>query len=103
MGRTNSEMALLKVIRAIPKGRVVTYSALAKLTENEIPVAEVSRVMKRISKSSHMPWWRVVRKDGKNGVLQGTEGGEQQRQRLEAEGVKFQGENIPLKAYEWEP
>jgi alkylated DNA nucleotide flippase Atl1 len=72
-----AERDVLAAIRAIPEGFVRTYGDVS-------PGAPrfAGQVLRRTTDSS-LPWWRVVRADGSLPV------GDDQRSRLEAEGVPF--------------
>jgi alkylated DNA nucleotide flippase Atl1 len=68
---------ILEEVRAIPAGFVRTYGDVS-------PGAPrlAGRVLASVN-APEIPWWRVVRADGSLAA------GEQQRDRLEAEGVPF--------------
>jgi methylated-DNA-protein-cysteine methyltransferase related protein len=75
--RSEAERGVLEAIRAIPEGFVRTYGDVS-------PGAP--RFAGQVLSGPHdpdLPWWRVVRADGSLAV------GEDQRARLEAEGVPF--------------
>jgi alkylated DNA nucleotide flippase Atl1 len=71
---TRSPQEILDAVRAIPAGFVRTYGDLSP---------DAPRLAGRVlsDTSEDVPWWRVVRADGSLAV------GEDQRRRLEAEGV----------------
>jgi methylated-DNA-protein-cysteine methyltransferase-like protein len=69
-----SPQQILDAVRAIPEGFVRTYG---DLSPNSPRLA--GRVLSRTNED--VPWWRVVRADGSLPV------GEDQRARLDAEGV----------------
>jgi alkylated DNA nucleotide flippase Atl1 len=71
------EARILDEIRSIPAGFVRTYGDVSP---------QAPRLAGYLLASVHapdLPWWRVVRADGSLAA------GEQQRDRLEAEGVPF--------------
>ena len=49
---------------------------------------QVVRVLSSMTKQYDLPWWRVVKKDGRIALSEGN-GRDQQIQLLEAEGVAF--------------
>ena len=53
--------AVLRVVEAIPPGRVVSYGAVAAAVRRGGP-RQVGRVM--ATYGGTVPWWRVVRADG---------------------------------------
>jgi methylated-DNA-protein-cysteine methyltransferase-like protein len=74
---TDAEQRVIAAIRAIPEGFVRAYGDVS-------PGAP--RLAGSVLRRTHepgLPWWRVVRADGSLAV------GEDQRARLEAEGVPF--------------
>lgn len=77
MSAAEREERILDAIRSIPEGSVCTYGDVS-------PGAP--RLAGRLLGSVHaddLPWWRVVRADGSLAA------GEEQRRRLEREGVPF--------------
>ncbi|HKP88515.1 MAG TPA: MGMT family protein [Thermoleophilaceae bacterium] len=74
---TEAEERVVAAVRAIPEGFVRTYGDVS-------PGAP--RLAGQVLTRTHepdLPWWRVVRADGSLAV------GDDQRARLEAEGVPF--------------
>lgn len=76
------------IAKAIPAGRVMSYGAVGARCQPPISGYICGRIM--IHSHEHVPWWRVVGKDGtlriskRNPLL-----ARDQRDRLEAEGVGF--------------
>jgi methylated-DNA-protein-cysteine methyltransferase related protein len=91
-------LAVEKVIRAIPRGKVLTYGGVAKAAG----YAGRSRVVARIlQRGFGLPWQRVLGAGGEI-KLRGDSGAEQ-RFRLEAEGVRFRRRRVDMKNCEWKP
>ncbi|MGE3073622.1 MAG: MGMT family protein [Dehalococcoidia bacterium] len=91
-------------VAMVPEGRVVTYGQIA--LELGAPAASraVGYALHNLSPASAVPWWRVVNASG--GISLGTRGmaADLQRERLEAEGVRFSLEGkIRLREYRWLP
>ena len=97
------EKALLRLIRSVPKGKVTTYSVLARGLDEPTSPSHVARMVQQLASQKHLPWWRVVRKEGRRGVLPTSNVEENQRKRLVSEGVVFDEDTIPLRDHEWEP
>ena len=95
------EKNLLKLVRKVPKGHVVTFGMLSQQMEGGMPPAQIAKHIRELGTGSHLPWWRVVRKEGNRGVIPVTETGVKQRKKLESEGIQFEGETISLKEFEW--
>jgi methylated-DNA-protein-cysteine methyltransferase-like protein len=87
--------AISKAIRQIPRGRVSTYGAVAKAAGYPRCARHVARVLKLVD---GLPWQRVLGSGGRIS-LRG-ELAMEQRFLLEAEGVRFKGRRVDMKAYE---
>ncbi|MCA9523425.1 MAG: MGMT family protein [Myxococcales bacterium] len=76
------------VIRCVPRGRVVTYGQVAELAGFPRCARQVGRFLRQ-SEDERLPWHRVV--NARGGLSPRGDGSslEEQRQRLEAEGVRF--------------
>lgn len=90
------------LVAQIPKGRVMTYGQIAALCGNAEAAWEVGQIAH--TGPAHLPWQRVVNKQG--GLAQGWPGGGQDahRARLEADGV-IVSDNYTVKVNEllWNP
>jgi len=80
----------------IPRGKVSTYGAVARGAGLPGRSRQVARVLHR---SFGLPWQRVLGAGGEI-KLRGDSGIEQ-RLRLEAEGVRFRGRKVDMKAHEF--
>jgi methylated-DNA-protein-cysteine methyltransferase related protein len=85
-----------RAIRAIPRGKISTYGAVARAAG--FPGA--ARLVARVLRSGYgLPWQRVL---GAGGAIKLTgDSAMEQRLRLEAEGVRFRGRKVDMKACEW--
>jgi methylated-DNA-protein-cysteine methyltransferase-like protein len=90
-----------QVVALIPRGRVATYGQVAALAGMPRHARLVGRTLRDLPQGSRLPWHRVVNASLKISLRPGTGGHEQQRRRLEAEGVSFVGERIP-RQFRWE-
>ena len=102
-GLSPEEQDLLRLIRGVPKGRVTTFSVLAHLMEGRVAPSNVARMVNSLALNQHLPWWRVVRKEGRRGLLPSSSQESLQRKKLLAEGVVIEEDSIPLRDFEWEP
>ena len=96
--------AILKVVRAIPEGRVATYGQVASLAGIPRNARQVGTVLRDLPEDSNVPWHRVVNAAGRisscsqHSVFEGL-----QRHLLEEEGVTFEDvEQIDLAEYRWD-
>jgi methylated-DNA-protein-cysteine methyltransferase-like protein len=83
-------------IRAIPRGKVSTYGGIARIAGFPGAARLVARVLNR---GFGLPWQRVLGAGGEI-KLRGDSAIEQ-RFRLEAEGVRFRGRKVDMKAHEF--
>jgi len=92
-----------RVIRAIPRGRVVTYGQVAALAGRPRAGRAVAWVLHSSSDAAALPWHRVI--NGRGGISLGRgRGFEEQKKRLAAEGVAVgRGGRVDLKRFQWEP
>jgi methylated-DNA-protein-cysteine methyltransferase related protein len=85
-----------QTIRAIPRGKVSTYGGVARLAGSPGAARQVAVVLRR---GFGLPWQRVL---GAGGQIKLTgDSAMEQRFRLEAEGVRFRGRRVDMKAHEW--
>jgi methylated-DNA-protein-cysteine methyltransferase related protein len=85
-----------RTIRAIPRGKVLTYGGVARAAGIPGAARQVAAVLRR---GFGLPWQRVLGAGGEI-KLQGDSAVEQ-RLRLEAEGVRFRGRRVDMKAHEF--
>ncbi len=85
-----------RAIRAIPRGKVSTYGAIARAAGFPGAARQVAAVLRR---GFGLPWQRVL---GAGGAIKLTaDSAMEQRLRLEAEGVRFRGRLVDMKTCEW--
>jgi len=85
-----------RAIRDIPRGKVSTYGGVAKMAGYPGAARMVARVLWR---GFGLPWQRVL---GAGGQIKLTgDSAIEQRLRLEAEGVRFRGRKVDMKACEY--
>jgi methylated-DNA-protein-cysteine methyltransferase-like protein len=79
--------AALRLIAAIPRGRVATYGQIAAAAGHHRAARQVARLLHAASKRHRLPWHRVI---GGKGAISLPRGGgfEEQQARLEAEGIR---------------
>lgn len=85
-GLSARERAVLDRIRRVPEGHVTTYGDLCP---------EAPRFAGQVLSHTHdpsVPWQRIVRADGSLAK------GDRQRRLLEAEGVRFRGSRVDMRA-----
>jgi methylated-DNA-protein-cysteine methyltransferase-like protein len=95
--------AVLRVVRAVPAGRVVTYGQVALLAGRPGAARGVGAVLRGLRDADgDVPWQRVVNASG--GISTYKVGhGELQTALLQAEGVAVERGRVPLRTFQWWP
>ena len=91
-----------KLVRRIPRGRVMTYGQIAVILGEGYTPRTVGFVMHGASEEQ-TPWHRVINSQGRcstGGVVLPTD---KQQRMLEAEGVKFTSGKCDLETFIWQP
>jgi len=88
--------AVWQVVRDIPRGHVLTYGEVARLAGMSRAARRVSMAMRRAPRGMKLPWHRVVNAQGKISFPADSAGYQQQKNRLEKEGVVFLNGKIDL-------
>ena len=85
-----------QAIRSIPRGKVSTYGGIARAAGFPGASRQVAATLRR---SFGLPWQRVL---GAGGEIKLTgDSAIEQRLRLEAEGVRFRGRRVDMKAHQF--
>ena len=87
--------AIYKVVRGIPRGRVLSYGDVGRLVG--AGPRQVAAAMRGCP--SALPWHRVVGAGGK--ILTSGETAWIQKERLIAEGIRFRGSTFSFRRYQW--
>jgi len=91
-----TRLRIERAIRAIPRGKVSTYGSVARMAGYPGAARMVARVLRR---GFGLPWQRVL---GAGGQIKLTgDSALEQRLLLEAEGVRFRGRKVVMKAFEF--
>ena len=102
-GKPNSNyQRIYSIVRRIPKGRVATYGQIANLVGLPGHARQVGYAMHALPEHTAVPWHRVINAKGEVS-RRSTPGWEnEQRLRLEREGVIFDGRGrVDLKQVKW--
>lgn len=94
--------AVIRLVKAIPKGKVATYGQIAKLAGNPQGSRGVGWILHSSSRSKSLPWQRVINRLGQISFPEGTRHHDIQRRRLELEGVLFDRKGqVDLEKFGW--
>jgi methylated-DNA-protein-cysteine methyltransferase related protein len=92
------------LVRAIPRGKVLTYSRVSQLLGVSRGARAVGWALNGCATQGDVPWQRVINAQGKISPRELPEFAILQRERLEAEGVQFGAHDvIDLDVYLWQP
>ena len=90
-----------KLVKQIPRGRVLTYGALARALRLPGGARTAGRAMAATPRGKGIPWHRVLGANGK--ILIREPYASLQRKLLESEGVSVVERRINLKRHLWTP
>lgn len=93
--------AVYRVVRRIPRGRVVSYGALARALGLPGGARTAGRAMAACPAGRGIPWHRVVGADGRLRIREPYAA--LQRRLLESEGVAMRGARVVLEEHAWAP
>lgn len=94
--------AVYRIVRRIPRGRVMSYGQIAELLEQRLSARAVGWAMNQCP--DDVPWQRVVNASGGISTAHLHEPPDLQRRLLEREGVRFGAKGtLPMEHYRFEP
>ena len=99
MNIPNLDHILLQQLNGIPQGKVVTYGDLAKMAGAPNHARYVGSFLKKLPKDTHLPWHRVINSQGKISFPQDSEEFNEQKKRLEQDGIVLLNGKVNLKLY----
>ena len=88
-----------QVVNLVPAGKVATYGQVAALAGMSEQARLVGRILSRLPPDTRLPWHRVINSQGRIT----NPNGDNQQQRLEAEGISLINGRISLREYQWRP
>ncbi|MDA1315759.1 MAG: methylated-DNA--[protein]-cysteine S-methyltransferase [Acidobacteria bacterium] len=83
-----------RVVRRIPRGRVVTYGDVAAAIVPPCSPRQVGWALRRAPAGLRLPWHRVLAAGGR--IALPGESGLEQRMHLQTEGVAFRGRRVRM-------
>lgn len=90
-----------QVLASIPRGRVTSYGTLAKLAGMGRGARLAGRWLGQLPADSALPWHRVVNSTGKLSLPADSLSGQEQYQRLIAEGVIIRHHRVDMNTFGW--
>ena len=82
------KIAVIRVVRMIPKSKVVSYGQVALYVGVPRAARQVGWILNQIGDTIPLPWWRVINNEGRISIKGSTFTPEDQREMLLAEKVK---------------
>ena len=86
---TPLQRRIYALIRAIPKGRLMSYGSVAAALGKPRAPRAVGGALSRLPEGHDVPWWRVISSSGRISTPNIHHTANIQRSLLEAEGVEF--------------
>ena len=97
----NFTRSVIEIIQRIPEGRVCTYGRIGRMAGHPNGARQVVRILHSSSRKHKLAWHRVVNAQGRISLPKGG-GYEQQKARLQAEGVVFDDtDRIDMDRFLW--
>ncbi|MGJ9459120.1 MGMT family protein [Oceanobacillus sp. CF4.6] len=91
---------VIRIMKQIPKGQVMTYGQIAKVAGSPRASRQVVRILHSMSNKHKLPWHRVINAKGQI-AIKDKEVWMEQKLLLENEGIKVSDTGyIDLKAYQ---
>lgn len=95
------QQVLWQVLAAIPCGRVSSYGRLAELAGLGRGARLVGRWLGQLPDDTSLPWHRVLNSQGKLSLPADSPSGQEQYQRLTAEGVIIRHRRVNMARFGW--
>ena len=94
--------AIRRGVAAIPRGRVASYGEIATRAGLPRHARLVGRVLREAPAADALPWFRVLRADGRLAFPPGSAPFREQVRLLAAEGVRVQRSRVDIVRHGWE-
>ena len=102
--KANFYDAVYRLVREIPRGRVMCYGQIATILGCPRAARAVGYAMRASGRKADVPWQRVINYKGRISAKNDVERPMLQRVLLEAEGLEFDMHDcIDLAVHRWEP
>lgn len=93
--------AVFRLVKQIPRGRVLSYGALARALRLPGGARTAGRAMAATPSGKGIPWHRVLGSGGR--ILIREPFASLQRKLLESEGIDWVGSHVNLRRHNWTP
>ncbi len=92
-----------KTVQAIPPGTVASYSQVADLAGLPGRARLVGKALGKVPDDMQVPWYRVLRADGKIAFDPASEIAQRQKGLLQSEDVVVLNNRVKLARFQWQP
>lgn len=89
------------IVRKIPRGRVASYAQVAHAAGFPGRARMVGRALADAGSGATLPWHRVITAQGHLALPKSSAAYVEQKSRLVAEGVIFEGDRVSFARYGW--
>ena len=89
--------AVYAAVAAVPPGRVASYGDIARRAGFPAHARFVGRLLAQLPPDTALPWWRIMRSDGRLGLT--GDAASRQSERLGLEGLLVRNGRIDLRRY----
>ena len=103
MAATPFQTKIYRIVRRIPRGRVLSYGAVAALAGRPRAARAVGAALSALEEGHDVPWWRVINHSGRITSPRIHHIATLQRSLLEEEGVAFRGDRVDMRERAWQP
>lgn len=90
---------LYKVLAGLPRGRVISYGRLGQKLGNKAWARAIGNALHRNPDGDAVPCYKVLHADGTLSPAYRFGGMEEQKRRLEAEGIPVENGRVDMKIY----
>lgn len=94
---------IITTVMLVPEGRVASYGQIADLAGLPGRARLVGKSLRTEYQEQTVPWFRIVRSDGKIAFPPGSAKAEEQRQQLVSEGITVKNYRVAMKQFQWQP
>lgn len=99
----SAKQRIWQVVSQIPAGKVASYGQIAKLAGLPRAARLVGQCLKNLPHNTQLPWHRVINNQGRISLPSDTPAFEEQKRRLEQEGIHLQHNRVSMEGYRWRP
>lgn len=102
--KLNFKESVVKIVKLVPTGRVVSYGQVALYCGIPRAARQVGWILNRIENNTRIPWWRVVNNEGRISIKGSKHSANDQKEKLLKEGVKVLSDlTFDIEKYRFKP